>query len=74
MTAKKDWKKEAKEILEILVYIAISAGVVFHVNYGCTRKADKDDTATKPAKTATVAADTIAARNALIHNIGGKTR
>lgn len=74
MEKKRDWKKEAKEILEILVYVAISAGVVFQVNYGCTRKDDKDDASAKPVKTATIAADTIAARNAFVHNIGGKSR
>lgn len=72
---KKDWKKEAKEILEILAYTAVSAFVVFHVNYSCSRKPDTqptDDTA--KVKAASVAADTITARNSLVRNVSGKVR
>ncbi len=53
---KVDWKKEAKEILEILVYVAISAGVVFHINYGCSRKDDKDSAAAVKKEVVTRAA------------------
>ncbi len=67
---KKDWKKEAKEILEILAYTAVSAFVVFHVNKPDTQPTD--DTA--KVKAASVAADTITARNSLVRNISGKVR
>lgn len=74
MKKKINWKKEIKEILELLAYTGISAAVVFQVNYGCSRKSDDKDAATPQDKTTAAPADIIAARDSLVHNIGGKTR
>ena len=75
MKNKTDWKKEIKEIFELLGYTAFSAMLVFHMNYVCSRKKEPQPTERTPnAKVINAAADTIAARNSLVRNISGKVR